>query len=99
MEYFNLLVLTEGQFEGKRGVMALEHANVVVEHGERVSRVAEEGGGGARVVDVVCRRRDQRRGSLQRLQEVPQALLLQEVCHGLLKKPIKSATLQNAGEN
>lgn len=42
-------------------MMGFQHADVIVQYGERMPGVAEEGGGGARVVDVVRRRGDQRR--------------------------------------
>lgn len=64
-------------------MMGLQHASIVVEHSERVARVAEEGGRGAGVVDVVRRRRDERSGRLDGLQESLQAVLLEEVCYCL----------------
>lgn len=62
--------LTKSNFEGKRSVMRLEHADVVVENGERVVGVAEEGGGSTGMVDVMSGSRDQSGSHLQRLKQV-----------------------------
>lgn len=47
------LVIFQGQLEGQRGVVALQHRCVIVEHGQLVPRVAEERAGPPRVVHVV----------------------------------------------
>lgn len=66
--------------------MTFEYADVVVEDGEIVPRVAEECGREAGVVDVVCGRRNQRARRLHRLQQWFQSIFLHEVCHGLINK-------------
>lgn len=75
--------LTDGKLEHEGGMVALEHCEVIVEHGERVARVAEEGAGGARVIQIVRSRRYECANLVQRLQQRLEALPLEVARHGL----------------
>ena len=46
-------VIFKRQLEGQRCVVALQHRGVVVQHGQLVSRIAEEGVGPPGVIHVV----------------------------------------------
>lgn len=46
-------VIFKCQLEGQCRMVALQHSSVVVQHGQFVSRVAEEGVGSPRVIHIV----------------------------------------------
>lgn len=83
--------LTQGQLEGGGRVVRLQHADVVVQQGEPVVRVAQEGGRAARVLNVMGCGRDQCRRLVHPVHHLQLAVgqLLQVARRGLRKNRLQ----------